>query len=444
MARRKAIVIGTGAAGLTAGWRLAQAGWQTEVLGPEPEVGGLLTPVQVAGWPCDLGAHRLHAPALQVAAVADLARLVPLEKRRRHGRVVVGGRHFDYPLQLSDLARGLGLRGGAELLASLAKARAAGLRWERQRSPEPQEDQGFASFVQARSGEAAYRSFYEPYAQKVWGLDPGELSQSCAKQRVSAAAPWQLLWGAKRSEFLHPRGGFGAWMAGLAQAAAQSGARVTLPQRPLNHGDFSNLDADTVVHTGHLADLLTPDQRQAAQLEHRGLFLLWLVVPDGRPGPVDTWYTPDAQFWFGRVSEVSHFLGTSPSKGRVLCVEIPQGRHPADRDWLGELPELRRQLAQAGILAQSEGVSEVDQRFLPRVYPLFRRGWLPRWQTALQQVGALGRVWPAGRQGLWLHCNLDHAMASAEDAVRHIERGASAEAWAAAAAARWGEVRVRD
>jgi protoporphyrinogen oxidase len=441
MARRKAMVVGSGAAGLTAGWRLAQAGWQVEVLGAEPEVGGLLAPVQVGGWPCDLGAHRLHAPALQVPAVADLARRVPLERRRRRGRVLVGGRQFDYPLQLADLARGLGLRGGAELLASLATARLAGRQWEAQRSQTPQNDQGFADFVRSRSGEAAYQSFYRPYAEKVWGLDPAEISQSCAKQRVSSAAPWQLLWGARRGEFLHPQGGFGAWMAGLAQAAVQSGARVTLQQRLLNHVDFASFDADAVIHTGHLADALTPDQRQAAQLEHRGLFLLWLVVPDGRPGPVDTWYTPDARFAFGRVSEVANFLGHR--RGRVLCVEIPQGRHPADRDWLGELPELRLQLAEAGILAASAAVSEVEQRFLPRVYPLFRRDWLPRWQTALQQVSALGRVWPAGRQGLWLHCNLDHAMASAEAAAGHVLSGATAGDWALAAR-RWGEVRVRD
>ncbi len=443
MATRKAIVVGSGAAGLTAGWRLAQAGWQVELLGPEAQVGGLLAPQPVAGWPCDLGAHRLHAPALQVPAVAELAQRIPLEKRRRRGLVLVGGRSFNYPLRLTDLAQGLGLRGGGELLGSLVHARLSGRHWERQRAPEPQSDIGFGEFVRSRSGEAAYRAFYRPYADKVWGLDPAELSQSCAKQRVSSSAPWQLLWRPQRGEFLHPRGGFGAWMDGLAQLATQSGARVTLCQLSLQHGDLANLDADAVVHTGHLSAALTPDQQLAAQLDHRGLFLLWLVVADGQPGPVDTWYTPEAQFWFGRVSEVGNFLGHPHGRGRVLCVEIPQGRHAADRDFTGDLGELRRQLAQAKILSREAEVSEVVQRFLPAVYPLFRRGWLPRWRLALRHACASGRLWPAGRQGLWLHCNLDHAMASAEDAVRHVASGGASTQWPELAE-RWSEVRVRD
>ena len=152
---------------------------------------------------------------------------------------------------------------------------------------------------------------------------------------------------------------------------------------------------------------------------------------------------PKAQFWFGRVSEVGNFLGHPHGRGRVLCVEIPQGRHAADRDFTGDLGELRRQLAQAKILSREAEVSEVVQRFLPAVYPLFRRGWLPRWRLALRHACASGRLWPAGRQGLWLHCNLDHAMASAEDAVRHVASGGASTQWPELAE-RWSEVRVRD
>ena len=223
----------------------------------------------------------------------------------------------------------------------------------------------------------------------------------------------------------------------------EQGARVTLSQPPLSHKDLANLDADAIVHTGHLAAALTPAQQQAAALEHRGLFLVWLVVPEGKPGLIDTWYAPETHYWFGRVSEVANFLGHGSSRGRVLCVEIPQGRRTGLRDFTASLPELRLQLAQAKILSLHEQVSEVVQHFLPAVYPLFRRGWLPRWRQALRQACASQRLWPAGRQGLWLHCNLDHAMATAEDAARHIASGALSTEWPQLAEG-WGEVRVRD
>ena len=45
----------------------------------------------------------------------------------------------------------------------------------------------------ARVGGPAYEAFYRPYAEKVWGIDPTELSQTVAKKRLSTTAPWRLV-----------------------------------------------------------------------------------------------------------------------------------------------------------------------------------------------------------------------------------------------------------
>ncbi|MBI5610936.1 MAG: FAD-dependent oxidoreductase [Deltaproteobacteria bacterium] len=439
---KKAVVVGHGAAGWSGAWRLASLGWQTEICSDGTEVGGLLRPHTVAGRPCDRGAHRLHAAALRVPAVARLARHVPLERRQRQGRVLVAGRAFAYPLRPIDLARGLGLRGGAAMVAGLATARLTGGDWERQRIATEDADEGFAAFVRGRAGEAAYQAFYRPYAEKVWGLDPAELSQTCAKQRVSSTSPWQLLWGRDRDAFLYPRGGFGAWMTALVAAARQAGVRSG-PVGRVHRANLGELDADAVLFTGHLADLLTPEQQTAAGLEHRGLALVWLAVPDEQPGPVDTWYTPDASWWFGRVSEVGRFLHADGGRGRLLCVEIPQGRHPPGRSFLSELATLRAQLDDAGILAARAVISEAAEHFEPAVYPLYRRGWQGRWRQALRLAGQGGRVFPAGRQGLWLHCNVDHAMATADAAADAIAGHGDSARWAGTALA-FDRVRVRD
>ena len=187
-------------------------------------------------------------------------------------------RHASFAAPKLDVVRwgfiGLGARGGVDLLASLARARLTRGPWERRRLDD--RDEGFATFVRRQAGEAAYEQFYRPYAAKVWGVDPELLSQTCAKQRLSSTAPWRLLWGRDRHQFLVPRGGMAAWIAALVRRATEAGVRPRSLAKRFDVNDLAEIEADAVVHTGHLTDVLTPAQRVAAGLAHRGLQLLWL------------------------------------------------------------------------------------------------------------------------------------------------------------------------
>ena len=72
-------------------------------------------------------------------------------------------------------------------------------------------DVGFEEFVLGRAGRAALDAFYAPYARKVWGLEPAQLSQTVARQRVSTQRPWESLLRGAPQTFHYPRTG----MAGL-------------------------------------------------------------------------------------------------------------------------------------------------------------------------------------------------------------------------------------
>ncbi|XXX71905.1 FAD-dependent oxidoreductase [Sorangium sp. So ce134] len=443
------LVVGAGISGLYAALLLARAGRRVRLLERAARPGGLAGAELFRGLPCDLGSHRLHPAALEQPLFQEVHARSPFLSRPRRGVLVLGERRVPYPPSVPSMLRALGLRAGAAMgLGFVAQRgrRAAFARWEHDRA-NAGEDVGFERFVRERVGAAAYASFYRPYAEKVWGIPPSELSQTVAKKRISTTSPLALFKGLARggaaadlARFVYPPAGISSLIAYLEARLAEVGVRAECGAAFGLAEMAARAGAAPVLFAGDLADLV-PD----ARLEHRGLYLVYLAYPRARLGAPETYYCPDPRFWFGRVSELQNYAPDLRRPGEtVLCVEIPEGAWGRGRDFASGRPleALLDQLVRAGIAPRGVAPIEARQRFVPAVYPLYRRGWLQDWRAAMRRAAALGAL-PFGRQALFLHCNLDHCAAIAADAVAHVEAGRSPEAWALNAE-RYLDVQVRD
>lgn len=441
--KRKVLVVGAGIAGLGAAVLLRRAGFDCEVYEASMRTGGLLAPVEFLGLPCDRGSHRVHAEASE--ALFDLTRGVAWTEQPRRGVLVIGGRHLAYPLEPVAFARALGLRGVSEMaLGWMLRPRRLQRfwSWERDRRASGP-DEGFEDFVLSRVGRVAYDRFYRPYVEKVWGVEPSRLSRSVARHRLSTSSPWSAVAGALRpgrggATFLYPRHG----VASLIETLVRDCERLGVPihcGRALDRESLGGLSHDHVIHTGHLR-ALAPD----ADISHRGVYLLHLALPPNTLDDTDTWYVPESRYWFGRVSQPARFSpALSTRDADVLAVEIPEGRWGPSVNFVRDARELMEQLVDAGIVRSCVVPIDIRQTYVAGVYPMYVRGWLAQWQRALDKVRALGRVLPAGRQGLFLHCNMDHALHIVADAVEHLTRGGTTDAWIDGCA-RYLDLRVRD
>ncbi len=423
-------VIGAGVTGLSAAWLLAQQGQTVEVWDAAEGPGGLLEPVHFLGHPMDRGSHRIHPEAhpllVELTAEADWV------QRPRRGCLVLGGRKMGYPPKMRDFLQGLGAKTALHMglnFATRKEAFARFRRWEEDRKTVVDEDVGFAAFVEGRVGRRAYSQFYAPYVEKVWGLDPSEISQTVAKARISTASPWVTLarslnrTGQPDRVFLYPRGGMVRVINNLLDKLTGAGVEVHYGKR----FDTSDLaEASTpVVFSGHLSHL-APE----ADLTHRGLYLLHLAFAPGTLSEVDTYYCPESKFWFGRVSQPAQFSEALASSAHdAVCVEIPEGRWGPHQDFLSKIDALQSQLVEAGIVPPGARIQEAVQTYEPRVYPMYRRGWTQRWREALETITNTAEVFPIGRQGLFLHCNIDQCVHIANEVSQHIADGKSARQW---------------
>lgn len=425
-------VLGAGPAGLGAAYRCARDGHEVTLLEARPRVGGLAASITIAGRRVDLGSHRLH-PTCAPEILADLRRFLgdDLRARPRRGRIRLGDRWVAFPLRPADALAHL----PRPLALGLARDLAGGFRRPRLRGP-GDGARSYADALVARFGPTACEWVWFPYARKLWGLEPGEISARQAEVRVGTPSLWSAVARALRpvvrgpARFWYPRGGFGRISESLAAAAAATGADIKLstPVTALGFGGDAPVTvrgggdctgADLVLSTLPLGTLpglteaSTPEVREAAAgLEHRAMILVYLVFGADTVTGFDAHYLPDCTVATARVSEPRHYGGDWPPGRTILCCEVPC----TEGDTLWTRPDadvaaaVEADLETSGI-GTPGAASEAHVVRLRRVYPVYRRGHESAADTVAAWARSLDGVVTLGRQGLFLHDNTHQAIA---------------------------------
>lgn len=438
-------ILGAGPAGIGAAWQLAKQGKaDVTVFEQNAVVGGNAGSFELAGLPVDYGSHRLH-PATDPSIMADLQELLgeQLLERPRRGRIRLQNRWIHFPLKPQDLIFKLPISFGAGVAADALKKFAA----KRNRANGRRET--FMSVLEKGLGATICRDFYFPYAKKIWGLPPEELSAIQARRRVSAGSLGKMvkkvlsivpgLRAPGAGKFYYPQNGYGQISEAIAGKAVELGAeikfnsavkRLTLGDRHeityRNKDAWRTLEADYIWSTIPLTILAKiTDQAPRAVIEaggnisYRAMVLIYLVLEQQQWTKFDAHYFPEADVKLTRLSEPKNYSARREPRNRtVLCGELPCA--VGDEIWnasnreLGEI--VRESLEKCGLPIESN-VLQIETKHLPFAYPIYREGYEKHFRRHDEWASGLDRVLSFGRQGLFAHDNTHHALAMAYGAV---------------------------
>ena len=107
---KRAVIIGAGPAGLTAGYFLSEAGWEVTILEADPNyVGGISRTVHYEGFRFDIGGHRFFSKSKEVEDFWKRILGDNLIDRPRMSRIYYRGRFYSYPLKALEALRNLGV-----------------------------------------------------------------------------------------------------------------------------------------------------------------------------------------------------------------------------------------------------------------------------------------------------------------------------------------------
>ena len=457
-------ILGAGPAGVGAAYRLrARDQASVTLIEQQDTPGGNSGSFQLNGLRVDFGSHRLH-PACDPEILAHIQEFLgdDLLDRPRHGRIRLRGRWIHFPLKPVDLM--LRLDPGF----ALGSLRDMGLKPLRQRRGM---DDSFAGVLLANLGPTICDNFYFPYARKIWGRSPEQLSGIQARRRVSAGSFLKLLRkvmaavpglkppGAGR--FYYPRGGFGQISEAYAERARAAGAdllmgwrvsRLAMPatsEAPWRvtverQGEARVIESDHLWSTlpiSLVARMLAPAAPAAVLdaaggIEYRAMLLVYLELDVDQFTEFDAHYFPDAEITITRLSEPKNYAALTEPRGKtILCAELPCA--PDDAHWALDDEALGRlvagDLARAGLPLRRPPVA-IHVRRLRHAYPIYTTGYERAFGTLDTWAAGLPRFVSYGRQGLFAHDNTHHALFMAYSAAECL-RGREFDL------ARWGEYR---
>jgi protoporphyrinogen oxidase len=314
----------------------------------------------------------------------------------------------------------------------------------------------FASVLKANLGNTICEHFYFPYARKLWGHEPAELSGIQAHKRVSAGSVSKIL---KRlvkppgaGKFYYPRKGFGQITEVYAEESRKAGAeymmgwsanRITRPQNGSGQfqielinreGETRSIEADHIWSTipvTLLCRMMSPEPpvevlKAADNITYRSMILVYLTLPVHQFTTTDAHYFPEAHIRMTRMSEPKNYFGVDEPKGMTtLCAELPCQRddefwNMSDED-LGKL--ILEDMERAGLPTHQP--VKVFTRRLPQAYPIYTMGYENDLHTMDSWVESLPNILVYGRQGLFAHDNTHHALYMAYSAVDCLEKDGS-------------------
>lgn len=433
-------VLGAGPAGLMAALKAREQGHSVTVFEASDRVGGMAASFDVAGQRVDYGSHRLH-PATEPSIMSLIRSLLgdDLQTRERNGRIRLRNKWIGFPLRTLDMAQQLPLTFSASVASDmLTKPFRSGKRND------------FQSEIQYRLGPTVAKEFYGPYARKLYGVEPDELTTELSDRRVSAAGPSQIFRNAIRAArpagriFYYPRRGYGQIAESLAETAITRGVDLRLSS-PINQLIIKDsavgvCSTNSVIEVGNvLSSIPLPALTSALQppppsevvdaiatQRTRGMVIAYLVVPRDQYTPFDAHYFPGAETTTARLSEPKNYrTADDPTDVTVLCAEL--ACWVGDELWLsdpksiGELVE--DDLKRADLPTTNHVHCEVQR--LGSVYPVYEHSTVQARQTIKNWVGQPKRIMSLGRQGLGVPDNLHHVLTMGSRAAEAVNKSGS-------------------
>jgi len=456
------VVLGTGPAGLSAAWRLAQLGCRVTALEKDTAVGGMGKTIGVGRYAVDYGPHTFHIRETEESrriheAIRPLFGDDPLVLTRGT-RVLLRGKEYVYPLEMLQVLTGVSPLLSARIVFDYMMATIGSL------VAPPRKEHSFEEWGVRNLGRTLYDLCFGNYSARVWGLPTSQISSKQA-QRVAKLNLKNVVlraMGIKAdpatyfTKYMYPRKGISVLFENMADEFRRTGNCLRLESSVVrverdgdriarvvfeHGGREETIDCDGVISTlplpqlvGMIAPALPPEVAEhARRLRYRSLKLIYIALK--RPQLTDYhWvYLLDTKFRVNRMSEQKNVSADMvPADRTILCIELSCWRD--EPLWSASDEEIYRlalrDVMQMGYGVKEDEVEEYHVTDIPTAYPVYELDFEQHLIPVLEGVHSVPNLLTIGRHGLFLNNSMDDNVLLGMKVARHIvDSGFNSQAW---------------
>ena len=445
------LVIGAGIAGLSAGYRPVERGYNdVTVLEASDAIGGLSRCIKKNNLIFDLGPHQIHTENQLVIEYLNKILKKDLLISTKKASQWFYGRYLNYPMGLNDLIFGLPFILSVQCFADFC--------FQSLKSFLTKNDyENFETWVVSHFGRKMYDVYFGPYTQKVWGKHPTLLSVTCAKERIAIQNMLDVILSAisknitkfrnhyhlphspYQKKFYYPRQGIGQLSDLMREYIEQHGGRILTGESVdriekqtreyvVHTTRGSVYQADNLVSTmpiNNLKDILFCDKfsvKPDEDLEFRSLLFIFLSV--ARDSVTDNhWiYFPDRDCTFQRVMEMKNFSEYTVPQGHTsICAEIPCDFQ--DKIWNAADEDIYNAVIEDMKKDKYLSRADIDEYWVEReryAYPTYALDYEQKLSAIKTYIDRFDHLYSIGRQGAFRYINIDEVMVMGIEAADKI------------------------
>jgi len=444
--KKQIAILGAGPAGLYLAYQLLKRedlNIDITVFEEKQFTGGLSASFKFGAQSLDYGSHRIH-PSINPLILNDLKNLTgnDLQAKERDGRIYLLNKFIKFPLNAFDILRNLPVNFFVKIilesLKNIFKKNKKNYRT-------------YSEYLEAKLGRTICANFYFPFAKKIWGLSPDKISERQAQMRVSANSLLKIIKKIlfkflnikSKNFFYYPKNGVGRLFDDMTKKITEKGVKIELHsviKKIKSAGNtvhltvmkenksrdyyfdflFSTIPVTTLIN---LLEPVPPAEvlKSSMNLKFRSMVLFYIILSQERFREYDVHYFPNEDVIFTRISESkNYFRDSSGGNETALCFEIPCNEYEyiwnTSNDDL--LETVLKDMGKTGLEPERKNIRDYFSRRISFAYPLFDLDYEKNFKILDDHVKGMHNVIIFGRQALFMHDNIHHALQMALDAAQ--------------------------
>jgi protoporphyrinogen oxidase len=458
--RQRAIIIGAGPAGLTAGFELLKTQrFHITILEKESEIGGLAKTVDYKGYKFDIGPHHYITESKEIEEWWKNIAKDEFIKLKRFTRIFYNKHFFLYPLEPINALFGLNIFESMRCVFSYFRYKLF-----------PKKVTSYEDWLTNRFGKRLFEIFFKSYTEKLWGVKCTEISADWAAQRIKNFSLGKAMFFAffgkffKKhtprtilSEFYYPIHGSGSlWnkvgqeITGIQHCPIYTQETVisiehkdgkitavltknastpegTAQKLTRHEGDYF-LSSMTLRDLVLQMDPVAPEEilQAAKQLRCRALVTINLII-NQEPVTTDHWlYVHEKSVRTIRIGNMNNFSAKLRPVQNHTALSLECFTFTDEPFWFKSDTELLEQakfeIDRLGLVTKDLILDGMVLK-IPDAYPIYEGDYKKHLNLVYNYLAQFKNLKLMGRNGMHQYNNMDTAMLSAIKAVDEIIKG---------------------